>query len=78
MKTKRTVSEIIYTWNPGNPNYVRYMATRMGVSETAQLAANKQTIKALTQAIADFENGIKSGNVPAVSDDMFEAAWSIV
>lgn len=77
MKTKRTVSEIIYTWNPGNPNYVSYVATRMGVSETAQLATNKQTIKGLVQAIGDFENGIKSNETPAISDDMFEAAWSI-
>lgn len=78
MKSLRTVSEIVYKWNPGNPNYVTYVAKRLGVTPTEKLTPNKATIKSLVQAIADFENGIKSENIPAVSDEMFEAAWSIV
>jgi hypothetical protein len=78
MKSLNTIEGIILRWNPGNPNYVRYVSDRMATAANAPLTANKQTIKALVQAIADFENGIKSGEFPAVSDDMFEAAWSIV
>ncbi len=78
MKTIRTVSEIVYRWNPGNPNYVQYVAARLGVADNAKLQADKKTIKALVQAIADFENGIRTGESPAVSDDVFEAAWSIL
>lgn len=77
MKQLNTIEQIVYRWNPGNPNYVKYVADRMGIAANAKLTANKQTIKGLVQAIADFENGIKPGELTAISDDVFEAAWSI-
>lgn len=78
MKQIRTLSDIVYRWNPGNPNYVNYVANRLGVAADATLKPDKATLKALVQAIADFENGIQSGETLAVTDDMFEAAWSIL
>ena len=74
-----TISSIVGRWEgSGNQNYVKYVSDRLGVAADAPLSNNKATLKALTQAIADFENGIRSGEHPAVSDDLFEAAWSIL
>lgn len=78
MKKFNTIEQIVYRWNPGNANYVKYVADRMGIAANAPLTANKPTIKGLVQAIADFENGVKPSEYPAVSDVMFEAAWAIV
>lgn len=77
LKTLRTISQVVYRWNPSNSNYVRFVADRLGMAADAPLKVDKQTIKGLVQAIADFENGITSGQLTAVSDDVFEAAWSI-
>jgi hypothetical protein len=69
---------IVYRWNQGNPNYVKYVAEKSGIAPTAKITANKETIKKLVQGIADFENGIKPNERTVVSDDVFEAAWSIL
>jgi len=78
LKTLNTVEQIVYRYNPGNPNYVKFVSAQMGIAANAPLTANKTTIKGLVQAMANFENGVQASDFPAVSDDMFEAAWSIV
>lgn len=72
-----TLESIVYRWNAGNPNYVKYVAEKSGIAPTAKITANKETIKKLVQGIADFENGIKLNEKTAVPDELFEAAWSI-
>lgn len=72
-----TLESIVYRWNAGNPNYVKYVAEKSGIAPTAKITANKETIKKLVQGIADFENGIKLNEKTAVPDEVFEAAWSI-
>jgi len=72
------LEQIVYRWNPGNPNYVTYVAARSGIPKDQKLTASKDTIKKLVTAIADFENGITSNQEPAITDGDFEAAWSIV
>jgi len=74
----KTVTDIVNKWSPGNLNYVRYVATRLNVQDNAPLSANKDTIKALVTAIANFENGIGSNEKPAIAEGDFEAAWSDV
>jgi hypothetical protein len=78
LKNMNTIEQIVYRYNPGNPNYVKFVSAQMGISANAPLTANKATIKGLVQAMANFENGVQASEYPAVSDDMFEAAWSIV
>lgn len=73
-----TVTDIVNKWSPGNLKYVRYVATRLNVQDNAPLIANKDTIKALVTAIADFENGIGSDDKPAIAEGDFEAAWSLI
>lgn len=73
-----TIEQIIYRWNPDNPNYVKYVSDRLGIPANKPLTATKDTLKSLVKSIADFENGIKSGELEAISDDVFEAAWSIL
>lgn len=73
-----TIEQIVYRWNQGNPNYVKYVADRMGIPATQAISPNKATLKILVQSIADFENGIKTGQLEAITDGDFDAAWSIV
>ena len=73
-----TLEQIVYKWNPGNPNYVTFVAATLGIPKDQKLTASKDTIKKLVTAIADFENGITSNQEPAITDGDFEAAWSIV
>ena len=73
-----TVTDIVYKWYPGNLKYLRYVATRLNVQDNAPLSANKDTLKALVTAIADFENGIGSDDKPAIAEGDFEAAWSLI
>lgn len=73
-----TIEQIINRWSPTNPNYVKYVSDRLGIAPNTPLTTTKDTLKSLVKSIADFENGIKSGELEAVSDDVFEAAWSIL
>lgn len=78
LKTLNTIEQIVYRWNPGNPNYVKFVSAQMGIAANAPLTANKETIKGLVQAMSNFENGVQPTDFPAIWDEMFEAAWSIV
>lgn len=73
-----TVTDVVNQWSPGNLKYVRFVATRLNVKDNAPLSANKDTLKALVTAIADFENGIGSNDKPAITECDFEAAWSLI
>lgn len=73
-----TVTDIVHKWSPGDLKYVRFVATRLNVQDNAPLSANKDTLKALVTAIADFENGIGSDDKPAIAEGDFEAAWSLI
>lgn len=74
----KTVTDIVHKWSPGDLKYVRYVATRLNVQDNAPLSANKDTLKALVTAIADFENGIGSDDKPAIAEGDFEAAWQVL
>jgi hypothetical protein len=76
-KSLNTVRGIVMRWNKGNENYINFVAQSLQVSADVKLTPNKATIKALVLAIANFENGVSIGDYPAISDDMFETAWSL-
>lgn len=75
-----TVAKIIARWAPAsvdnNPtaSYASKVAERSGLGLHTPLQPDKDTLRRLTQAIADFENG-RSGVVP---DEVFEVAYSLL
>ena len=73
-----TVTDIVDQWSPGDLKYVRYVAARLNLQDNAPLSADKDTLKALVTAIADFENGIGSDDNPAIAEGDFEAAWQVL
>jgi len=73
-----TLEAIVYRWNEGNPNYVKYVSEKTGVAPNTKITASKETIRKLVQGIADFENGILLNEKTVVPNEVFEAAWSIL
>lgn len=75
-----TVSKIIARWAPAgvdnNPtsSYAAWVAQKSGLGLNTTLKPDKSTLRRLTQAIADYENG-QSG---VVSDGIFETAYSLL
>ncbi len=75
-----TVSKIVSRWAPAsvdnNPtaSYASKVAERSRLGLHTPLQADKDTLRRLTQAIADFENGLSG----VVSDQVFEAAYSLL
>jgi len=72
-----TVKGILNRFAPGSENpisqYVSFVVNRTGFSPYQPLTFNKATLRALTSAIADFENGVPG----ALPGSVFDQAWQM-
>lgn len=71
-----TVEQIITRWAPPTENntkaYISSIATLTGFAKNQILSPDKETLRKLTYAIADHENGVKN----PISDEVFNYAYS--
>lgn len=71
---RNTVQTIIDSWDrPNNSNYINFVAGRMGISPTQTLQPDKDTLKALSQAMVRFEAGKEF-----LTDQRFERGWELL
>lgn len=72
---RNTITKIFSAYAPPNENntqsYIKFVAGRLGVGADNVIAANKNNIKELSQAIAKMENGRES-----ITDAQFEAGFN--
>lgn len=75
-----TVWKVISRWAPAgadnNPtsSYAGQIANQTGIGLHTTIEPDKETLRKLIQAIADFENGQKN----VISNEMFEAAYLLI
>lgn len=71
-----TISKIIDRWAPPTENdtdsYIKAVSSLTGFKKSQILSNDKETLRKLTYAIADHENGIQN----PISDEVFDYAYS--
>lgn len=75
VKGLRTISQIINRYAPSTENnpvtYIQFVSNYTGYSPNWPLSPSRETLRALSRAIARHENGME-----AISDAQFAAAWN--
>lgn len=70
---RNTPTKIIQYWDLGSPSYTSFLIQETGFTANQILQPDKPTLKALSQAIAKFENG-----QDILTDIRFETAYALV
>lgn len=75
VKNLRTISQIVNRYAPSTENnpvtYIQFVANYTGFDPNWPLSPSRETLRALSRAIAKYENGVE-----AVSDGQFAAVWN--
>lgn len=75
VKNLRTISQIINRWAPSTENnpaaYINFVSNYTGYAPNWPLSPSRETFRALSRAIARYENGTE-----AISDGQFAAVWN--
>lgn len=75
VKNLRTIAQIVNRYAPSTENnpatYIQFVASYTGYSPHWPLSPSRETLRALSRAIARYENGVE-----AISAAQFDAAWN--